>query len=135
MESARAANDVESAALAQVLRDDVTQACANTSTEEVWRSQGKKKMQMKISSRSHQRCVRADSDEDEDLLEAAADNFRGDNFRGMPPSPRASGAQQTELYSGIRLSDSKAGALQSVSQFRSGTKMQQKMRFMSKSCR
>ena len=104
-ESARIANDIESAALAQVLRDDVTQARANTSTEEVWRSQGKKQMQMKISSRSHQRCVRADSDEEEDLLGA------------------------------IGLSESNAGALQSVSQFRSGTKMQQKMRLMSKSCR
>jgi hypothetical protein len=130
VESARAANDVESAALAQVLRDDVTQARANTSTEEVWRSQGKKQMQMKISSRTHQRCVRADSDEEEDLLQAASDNFRG-----MPPSARASGAQQAETYAGIGLSESNAGALRSVSQFRSGTKMQQKMRFMSKSCR
>jgi hypothetical protein len=132
VESARAANDVESAALAQVLRDDVTQARVNTSTEVVWRSQGKKKMQMKISSRSHQRCVRADSDEEEDLLEDAADSFRG-----MPPSALASGAKQAELYrdAGTGISERKAGALRSVSQFRSGTKMQQKMRFMSKSCR
>jgi hypothetical protein len=109
MESARAANDGASAALAQVLRDDVAKAQEDTSTEHVWRSKGKKNMQMKISSRSAQRCVRADSDDDEDAL--------------MDLEMEGAGGGSAAMFS------------RGVSQFKSGTKMQQKMRFMSKSCR
>jgi hypothetical protein len=112
MESARAANDGASAALAQVLRDDVAKAQEDTSTEHVWRSKGKKNMQMKISSRSAQRCVRADSDDDEDALNAL-----------MDLEMEGAGGGSAAMFS------------RGVSQFKSGTKMQQKMRFMSKSCR
>jgi hypothetical protein len=48
VESSSAANDAVSAGLTQVLCDDVAQALADTSTETVWRSNGKKKMNMKI---------------------------------------------------------------------------------------
>lgn len=110
VESARAANDGASAALAQVLRDDVSQAQEDTSTETVWHSKGKKKMEMKISSRSAQRCVRADSDDDE--------------------------AEQLDTWQELHAAAEGGGSsARGVSQFRSGTKMQQKMRFMSKSFR
>ena len=64
---------------------------------------------MKISSRSAQRCVRADSDDDEDAL--------------MDLEMEGAGGGSAAMFS------------RGVSQFKSGTKMQQKMRFMSKSCR
>jgi len=112
VESSSAANDAVSAGLTQVLCDDVAQALADTSTETVWRSKGKKKMNMKISSRSAQRAVVCGDEEDE-LIEKL---MCLESAEGM--KREAAGAPSP---------------FSSVSQFSSGNQMQQRMRMMSKS--
>jgi hypothetical protein len=113
VESSSVANDAVSAGLTQVLCDDVAQALADTSTETVWHSKGKKKMNMKISSRSAQRAVVCDSNDEDELFD-----------------------QLMCLESAEGITSESAGApshFRPVSQFRSGNQMQQKMRMMSKS--
>ena len=113
VESALSAGDAVSMGIAQVLRDDVQEAIEGTRTEHAWRCGGKKKMNMKILSRDKQRAVRADSEEDDELIEMRAAGLKAVSSRFT---------KEADLR-----------AMQAVSAFRGGTKVQQNFRSLSKS--
>jgi hypothetical protein len=67
VESAVAAQEIKSAGLASVLRDDLAKAIEHTASETVFRSKGRKKMAMKSQSRGWQRSANcADSSDEEE---------------------------------------------------------------------
>ena len=112
VESALSAGDAVSMGIAQVLRDDVQEAIEGTRTEHAWQCGGKKKMQMKIISRDKQRAVRADSEEDDEIIKLMAGFTDESSTFSKAPDLRA---------------------MQAVSAFRGGSKMQQNFRSLSKS--
>ena len=121
--SAHGAQDATAAGMAEVLRNDVTKAIENTSSEHVWRCKGKKKLEMKVQSRRTQHATRcADSSDSEDEDDEFADGAEMDGV-----------ADEMEQRS--RAFSKAARGVSSVSNFRSGSKMQQSMRFAAKSVR
>jgi len=122
VESAVAAQEIKSAGLARVLRDDLAKAIEHTASETVYLSKGRKKMAMKSQSRGCQRstnCADSSDEEEEELeLQLQAQTFSC----GAPPSAPASAAL--------------CEAMAAVSNFKRGSKMQQGMRCQARSaCR
>merc|ERR1719487_16993 len=125
VESSLSAKDVVATGIAQVLRDDVTEAIEGMQTEDTWRGGGKKKMQMKIRSRHQQRAVRADSDED--CMGFMADS--DEDCMGMRCMERGVEHVAESSESSRFLKE----AFSAASQFRGGSKMQHNLRSMAKS--
>merc|ERR1712230_264499 len=123
VESSLSARDVVATGIAQVLRDDVTEAIEGMQTEDTWRGGGK--MQMKIRSRHQQRAVRADSDEDCMGFIAESD----EDCMGMRCMERGVEHVAESSESSRFLKE----AFSAASQFRGGSKMQHNLRSMAKS--
>ena len=113
VESARSAQDAMSAGVAQVLRSDIEQARQHTSTVDVYRMGGRKKMQMNMQSLHWQRAanVEFDVDEAETLEQELSEQVQG-----------ASASSVIKAASAVR-------------GLRSGTKLQENLRSCAKSFR